>query len=279
MSNDELLKRGSPERFGHSWGIYHQILPIHEEQFLRWTTGFSRQDWQGKSFLDVGCGIGRNAYWPLSYGARDCLAIDVDHRTLDAAKRNLSSFPTACVEYRSAYDIQEHNRFDIAFSIGVIHHLEDPERAVRNMVAATRPGGKVLVWLYGYEGNEWIVRYFNPFRTAIFSRLPSSVTHALSLPLTALLWLAVRLGLGKSDYFKLLKRFTFNHLRAIVYDHMLPETAHYYTREEACRLLANAGLSGIEARAVNQISWTVIGTKEAGMKETVSETGEARERR
>ena len=30
----------------------------------------------------------------------------------------------------SAYDLPFEDRFDIAFSIGVIHHLEHPERAL-----------------------------------------------------------------------------------------------------------------------------------------------------
>ena len=37
--------------------------------------------WKGKDILDAGCGIGRNTYWPISYGAKSAIAFDMDDRT------------------------------------------------------------------------------------------------------------------------------------------------------------------------------------------------------
>ena len=261
MSDASREQLGSPERFGHSWDIFSEILPVHEEQFLRWTTGLEKENWSGKQFLDVGCGIGRNSYWPLTYGAAGCLSIDIDERTLAAARSNLSGFANAKVENRSAYEINESDRFDIAFSIGVIHHLDDQPAAVRQMVNAVKPGGRVLVWLYGYENNEWLVRFFDPLRRALFSRLPLALVYALSLPATALLWLLLRLGLGRTEYMRLIRTFSFRHLRAIVYDHMIPKIATYYRQDEARELLEDAGLDDVQVHWVNEMSWTVVGAK------------------
>src|SRR5262249_48665497 len=150
--------------------------------------------WKNVRFLDAGCGIGRNSFWPLSYGAAEGLAIDVDERTLASARRNLSSFPNLELRFQSLYDLNEHDRFDVAYSIGVIHHLEFPDLAVQRMVAAVKPGGKVLLWLYGYENNEWIVRFADPIRKALLSKLPVRLVHALSLPISAVLWVLLKLG-------------------------------------------------------------------------------------
>jgi len=261
MSDDAREKLGSPERFGHSWNIFSEILPVHEEQFLRWTSGFDKVNWTGKRFLDVGCGIGRNSWWPLTYGAASCLSIDVDERTLAAARSNLSEYETAIVENRSAYEVNESDLFDIAFSIGVIHHLDDPLAAVRQMQQAVRPGGTVLVWLYGYENNEWLVRFFDPARRFLFSKMPLSLVYFLSLPATALLWLLLKARIGKTEYMRLIRTFSFRHLRAIVYDHMIPKIAKYYTEHEAVELLQQAGLEDVRAHWVNEMSWTVIGSK------------------
>ena len=258
---DTSEQQGSPDRFGHSWNIFNEILPVHEEQFLRWTEGLEKSDWRGKSFLDVGCGIGRNSYWPMSYGAQKCLSIDIDERTLAAATKNLGSFGGATVANRSAYSINEVDNFDVAFSIGVVHHLDDPGLAVSEMKNALKPGGTLLLWLYGYENNEWLVRYFNPARKALFSRMPLSIVYALSAPATALLWLFLKLGLGRTEYMKLIRTFSFRHLRAIVYDHMIPIIANYYTRDGAIKLLQDAGLINVQAHWVNEMSWTVIGNK------------------
>ena len=258
---DSRERKGSPERFGDSWDRFSEILPVHEEQFLRWAAGIDKTDWAGKRFLDVGCGIGRNSYWPHTYGAASSLSIDIDERTLDAARRNLSGFPSAAVEYRSAYAIECSNEFDIAFSIGVIHHLDAPDVALRSMFDALKPGGTMFVWLYGFENNEWIVRYFNPLRHLLFSKLPLPVVYALSLPATAVLWLYLRTGLGRTEYMRLIRTFSFRHLRAIVYDHMVPRIANYYTRPEAVALLQAAGLEDVQATWVNEMSWTVTGRK------------------
>ena len=73
---------GSPDRFGYEWNAYAEILPQYEEQFRRWTVHLTPQDWRGKSFLDVGCGMGRNSFWPMQYGARVGCAVDIDERSL-----------------------------------------------------------------------------------------------------------------------------------------------------------------------------------------------------
>src|SRR5262249_45404012 len=150
---------------------------------------------------DVGCGMGRNSYWPLTYGAAGGVAVDIDERSLESARHNLKSFPTMQVMRASVYDLPFENRFDLAFSIGVIHHLERPERALQMMVRAVKPGGRVLIWVYGRENNRWLVSVLDPLRRALFSRLPIGVTHHLSLYPAMVIWLLVQLGIRPIEYF------------------------------------------------------------------------------
>jgi SAM-dependent methyltransferase len=252
---------GSPDRFGYEWARYHQIRPEYEAQFRGWTIHLTQADWQGKYFLDVGCGTGRNSYWPMLYGAAGGVAIDVDDRSLAVARRTLVDFPTVSIEAMSAYEIEKRDAFDIVFSIGVIHHLEHPERALSRMVRATKPGGKVLIWVYGQENNKWIVRFLNPLRKALFSRLPIGLVHHLSLYPAVLLWLGLRVGVGRIAYFDLLRGLRFAHLRSIVFDQMLPRIANYWPRATVEALLCEQGLQEVELAWVNQISWSAIGTK------------------
>ena len=261
MSELSELAKGSPERFGYSWDHYAELLPEHEEQFLRWTA-LDRSFWKGKRFLDGGCGIGRNSYWPMIYGAEGGLAVDIDDRTLGRARRNLERFPGVEVRKESIYDIAETNAFDIAFSIGVVHHLSNPDAAIARLARGVKPGGLVLAWLYGRENNGWIVHLFNPLRRALFSRMPLQMLHALSWPLTLALWCLLHLGLPSGSYYRLIRRFSFEQLRVIVFDHMLPRIALYYTRDEAEALLARTGLTEIQSTWVNENSWCVIGRKQ-----------------
>lgn len=258
---EAAVASGSATRFGYEWQLYREMRPEYEEQFRGWTSHLAPADWQGKQFLDVGCGMGRNSYWPMRYGAAGGLAIDIDARSLAAARETLARFPSVAVDERSAYTIGERDRFDIVFSIGVIHHLAEPQTALKAMVDAAKPGGQVLIWVYGLENNSWIAHGLTPLRKALFSQLPIGLVHHLSLYPTAMLWLALRLGLNSIAYFRLLRRLSFRHLRSIVFDQMLPKIAHYWPHDTVLRLMQEAGLADIKLTWVNEMSWSAIGTK------------------
>jgi len=95
----------------------------------------------------------------------------------------------------------------------------------------------------------------------LFSRLPVELTHHLSLYPAALLWALLQLGIRPIEYFRLMARFDFAHLRAIVFDQMLPRIAHYWPREEVARMMEEAGLEDVRLTWVNQMSWSAIGRR------------------
>ena len=257
--------KGSPDRFGYSWQRFNDLTQEQETQFRGWTVHLSpERDWKGKSFLDGGCGAGRNSYWAMSYGAESCMAVDLDDRSLEAARRNLSGFPTAEIRKCSIYDIPFQDRFDIAFSVGVIHHLNDPQLAVRKLAQAVKPGGQVLIWVYGYENLEFYVNVLNPLRKLFFSWMPLWLVRTLAWVPAALLWMLVRVGITPLGYLKLLRSFSLRHIHHIVFDQMLPRIANYWREKEAVALLEQAGLRDIRTSWVNEVSWSVIGTKPAG---------------
>src|SRR5438132_1474662 len=84
---------------------------------------------------------------------------------------------------------------------------------------------------------------------------------AVRLISAALLWLALKVGVRPSEYFRLLARFTFSHLRAITFDQMLPRIAHYWPREMVAALMTQAGLEDVRIASVNGMSWSAIGTR------------------
>ncbi|MEK7598920.1 MAG: class I SAM-dependent methyltransferase [Patescibacteria group bacterium] len=251
----------SQERFGYEWSRYKKILPEHEGQFLKWVFPLVPEDFKGKRVLDAGCGMGRNSFWPLKYGVSEAVAFDFDQRSVQAARRNLSAFPHARVLYQSVYDADFENEFDIVFSIGVIHHLENPREAVRRMVRAAKSGGAVLIWVYGYEGNEWIVKFVSPARRLITSRLPPAFLNFLTYFLSAPFFALVKILPFKNPYLRQLKNFGFNHIHSIIFDQLLPRVANYYKKEEAFGLMDGFGLKDIEIYRKNKNSWTVLGRK------------------
>ncbi len=254
--------KGSPDRFGYSWDRFNELTAEQEQQFRHWTAHLSPdRDWRGTYFLDAGCGAGRNSYWAMSYGARAGVAIDLDERSLDAARKNLEKFPDAEVRKCSIYDIPFKDEFDIVFSIGVVHHLSDPALAVRRLASAAKPGGRVLIWVYGYENLELYVNVLNPLRKVFFSWMPLGLVRTLAYLPATLLWLMLRLGITPLAYLRLLKTFSLKHIHHICFDQMLPKIANYWRKGEVIALLEQAGLRDVKAEWVNEVSWSVIGTR------------------
>lgn len=252
----------SSERFGFEWNKYSAIDPLYESQLKNWVHPLSTDFFYGKSILDAGCGMGRNSYWMLQWGAQEVVAFDFDQRSVHAARKTLKEFSNATVEYNSIYDIDWSNKFDISFSIGVIHHLKDPKKALNNLVQSLKPGGTLLVWVYSYEGNEWIVRFVDPIRKSITSKLPLRVVHFLSYFCSIPLWLFVKIFKGPTGYLRQLSTFKFWHIHSIVFDQLIPEVANYWKKEEVENLFSNLNLSNYKVQSPpNGSGWVVVGIK------------------
>lgn len=251
----------SEDRFGYEWNKYSDIEPDYEDQFRRWIQPLDKSFFKGKSVLDVGCGMGRNSYWVLDWGAREVVSFDYDNRSVAAAKRNLQS-KNAKVYLKSIYEINWKDEFDIAFSIGVIHHLRKPKKAIEKMVQAVKPGGTVAIWVYGYEGNEWIVYLVNPIRKHITSKLPVSFVHFLAFFCSVPLWIFVKIFKGSGKYLKQLSTFTFSHVHSIVFDQLIPEIAHYWKKDDVLGLFKdNSNITVTSIIHTNDNSWTVVAKK------------------
>ncbi|MCF7835508.1 MAG: class I SAM-dependent methyltransferase [Candidatus Marinimicrobia bacterium] len=244
------------KRFGYEWGKYSELDSNYEIQFRKWISPLKPEDFKNKKVLDVGCGMGRNSYWFLKHGA-DVVAFDYDKRTVGAAKKLLDDR----VKFISVYDISYKDEFDLAFSIGVIHHLPDPELAIRKMTESVKIGGQVLIWVYGYENNEWIEKIVSPVRKLFTSKLPPKLLDFLTYFVSVPFYLLIKTLPFKHVYLKQLKIFGFKHVHSIIFDQLLPEIAHYYTKDQARGLLEQAGLKDIQINSCNNNSWTVVGVK------------------
>lgn len=252
----------SQHRFGYEWNKYSAMTTDYERQFRNWTHPLMPDDWRGKRVLDAGCGMGRNSYWPMRWGAESVVAFDFDERSVARAKETLKEFPTAQVFFKSIFEIDWCSEFDIAFSIGVIHHLEDPKLAVRNMTEALKRDGKLVVWVYSYEGNEWIVKFVDPVRKGITSRLPVSLVHVLSYFCSVPLYIFLNIFRGPSAYLKQISAFDFWHVHSIVFDQLIPDIAHYWKRDEVRELVEGLPLKDVAVEKTPEgTGWILTGTK------------------
>ncbi|MBM2820989.1 MAG: Methylase involved in ubiquinone/menaquinone biosynthesis [Candidatus Berkelbacteria bacterium] len=252
----------SEDRFGYEWNKYPEIIPEYESQFRNWVHPLGHEDFQGKKVLDAGCGSGRSSYWSLKWGTQTLVAFDFDLRSVAVARENLHEFNNARVLFKNIYEIDWQEEFDLVFSIGVIHHLKDPKLAIKKLVQALKTNGKLVLWVYSYDGNEWIVNYVSPLRKKIISKLPVRLVHWLSYLLSAPLWLMMKIFKPKNGYLKQLSTFKFWHMHSIVFDQLIPDVANYWKKEEVEELMADSGLSLVNIyRPENNCGWTIIGVR------------------
>ncbi|MDD5415762.1 MAG: class I SAM-dependent methyltransferase [Candidatus Daviesbacteria bacterium] len=248
------------ERFSYEWVKFNKIVPDYEIQFLKWIHIFKPEDFKDKRILDAGCGMGRNSYWPLLYGAKEVVAFDHDHNIVNVARKNLSNFKNVKIYYQSIYRIIYKDYFDIAFSIGVIHHLQYPQKAITNLINSVKKNGTVLIWVYDKEGSKRIVEIVN-FLRYFTSRLPLQIVDVLSYLITVFLWVYLKIIMQTHPYFQQISNFNFWHLRSIVFDQLIPKIANYWSREEVLALFKDKRLKNIKIFKVNNNSWTVTAQK------------------
>lgn len=258
MSAGPLLD--TARRFGFQWGRYRELFPHYEAQFLGWIHPLDRDAFRGRDVLDAGCGMGRNALWAARYGARRVVAVDGAEPAVRSARQLLAEVPGVRVEHRDLYELPYHEEFDLVFCIGVIHHLQHPRRALDGLLRALRPGGRLVVWLYGYEGNELWVKCFRRLHP-LLRRIPPRLLHALAYLASLPLFLLLRLRLARSDYLSQLARFPLAHLHTVVFDQLVPDVAHYYRRHEVEELFAGLDLARVEIHHNRGYSWTVVGER------------------
>lgn len=260
------------ENFGWQWSHFRYLLEPELEnlQFLDWIWPLTEKDFRGKRVLDAGCGMGR---WPETvarFGASEVYAVDLGS-SVDAAFERLRGYPHVHVIQADILALPfrtgAHAPFDIAYSLGVIHHMPEARAGFQAYSRHVRSGGKVHAWVYGAENNGWITQWVNPVRQHVTSRVPPPILHEVSRLLTLPVHLTSRMVhasgarnlFAYGEYFDWLGRFPFVHTHHIVHDHLTPSLASYHTREEVEEWASSVRLSNVTISARNRNSWRLVG--------------------
>jgi SAM-dependent methyltransferase len=158
------------------------------------------------------------------------------------------------------------NQFDLVVSIGVLHHIPDPRPVVDAARRALRPGGQILIWLYGKEGNSLYRGIFEPARK-ITRRLPLSINRQIANALyPAVLCYSTMTrrvpSLPLARYLsEVWSKFDTATRKLAIIDQINPQWARYYGRDQAEAMLTDAGFHHVQSHHRHGYSWTVIGSR------------------
>lgn len=103
---------------------------------------------KGKKVLDAGCGIGRFTCAFVQLGA-DVTAIDQSAAALAHVRSMLPPPNPSLHQHDLLKPLPVQKEFDLVWCYGVAHHTGNTRRAVENVAAAVRPGGRLVLMIYG----------------------------------------------------------------------------------------------------------------------------------
>jgi ubiquinone/menaquinone biosynthesis C-methylase UbiE len=139
--------------------------------------------------LDVGCGAGALAY-AVAPAAREVVAVDSDASMVAIARANAPANVQVDVADGEQLPFAD-AEFDVAATLRTLHHTEQPDRLVAELLRVTKPGGTILVvdQLAPPDGGQALaLNRFERARDATTSRvLPERELRAIF----AGLWLSV----------------------------------------------------------------------------------------
>lgn len=156
-------------QFGRNWKGYARNIDLSRinraKESLMELLG--KDDLQGSSFLDVGCGSGLFSLAAYDLGAEKLLSIDYDLDSVECASSLHEMRPGAGdrwrIEQGDALDanyMKSLGQFDIVYSWGVLHHTGNLWAALENIKEPVKSGGLLYLSIYNDQGvvsNIWRV--------------------------------------------------------------------------------------------------------------------------
>lgn len=141
------------DNFGMQWNHFRQTQldsysgqAISKDRFFH-ATGWLPQEMEGQWILDVGCGAGRFAEVALNAGAK-VIALDYSS-AIDACYENLRNHPNLHLVQADIYALPFADlSFPYIYSLGVLQHTPDVEKAFHSLIPKLGPTGKLCVDFY-----------------------------------------------------------------------------------------------------------------------------------
>lgn len=141
--------------FGKNWASYATL--IGDSQIGEATKGLLKlipaEEFQKRSFLDIGCGSGLHALAASRLGVARITAVDIDADSVATTRhvlagRNLDT--PWHTEQISVFNLDpgQLGTFDIVYSWGVLHHTGSMWEAVAKAAAMVAPNGLLAIAIY-----------------------------------------------------------------------------------------------------------------------------------
>ncbi len=165
--------------FGNEWTLYDQdIIKINEKKeifddyFYKFPFKLINKDSVG---CDIGCGTGRWAFF-FAPKVKKIYCIEPSN-AINVAKSNLSKFNNVVYLKEKISELSlKKNSMDFGYSLGVLHHINDTENALKIIVSKLKKNAPFLLYLYyNFENKPFhfkLIFYFVNKLRLLISKFP-----------------------------------------------------------------------------------------------------------
>jgi SAM-dependent methyltransferase len=242
-----------------------QFQNEEEWLFLDWIAPNTLETFHGKEVLDCGCGGGQHIAL-VAKVARSVTGVDLN--AIEAARKHAARFPNVALVEADLTTMDLQREFDVVYSIGVLHHTDNPDATFRNIARHCKPGGHVIVWVYSAEGNALNRFFLEPLKRAFFRFLPRPLLHALAHALTLFVYLPVYTlyllplpFLPFYEYFGNWRRLSYQRNLLNVFDKLNAPQTWFIPREQIGRWFSEDVFTDVHLSPYKGVSWRGSGTK------------------
>ena len=122
---------------------------------------FKLSNIKNKRIMEVGTGSGRILKNLIKFSPKHLTGVEPSNAIKVAKNIGLNKVTFLNIK---GEDINFNEKFDFIFSLGVIHHIPQYEKVLKNISKSLKKNGKFIIWVYGKEGNELYLIIFNNLR-------------------------------------------------------------------------------------------------------------------
>lgn len=263
-------QKKTAESFAYEWKYIYKENDYEKNNFFHFLSPFLKEEnLKGQKTLDIGCGSGRFTKWAALSGTEVSFGSDLGE-TVEVAYEMTRDLPNVCIIQADIYAMPFHKIFDLAYSIGVLHHLPQPQEGFSRLPKTIKAGGKMLIWVYNRRNNARALYFYEPLRD-LLKKLPKPVlfklcyipgfgVHLINMLTHILNWYGFK-KLAKKVPFSYYANFPFNMKLNDAFDVLATPKSNYYYVEEIKKWFADAKLQDIRAYEHSEAGITCIGTR------------------
>ena len=263
--------------FGNEWESYNQSSLDHNELKKQFSKYFKLFSWQGKITngvgADIGCGTGRWAKF-VAEKTKFLICVDASNKAIRVAKKNLCH-KNNCYVIQGRVDALPilNNSLDFAYSLGVLHHLPDTEKALKECINKLKPGAPFLIYLYYAFDNRpyWYLMIWKcaDILRRIISKLPFKIKYffcniisvIIYFPIARFSFLLEKAGMNVGNIpLSAYRTKSFYTMRTDSLDRFGTRLEHRFTKEQIEVMMRSTGLEKIIFSDIAPF-WCAIGYK------------------